>query len=200
MFKAFLGAVAMVAVAGFAPKANAAIVFSDNFNSESHALNYTGFANWDVTAGSVDLIGAGFFNLYPGHGNFVDLDGSTHVPGQMTSDLSFAAGGYTLSFDLGGNARGAVAKTTEISFGDISRQITLAATAGLTHQSFRFNTTGGNLIFTELGKSDLRGNILDNVTLASGVPEPSTWAMMLIGFAGVGLQLRRRQRVISVTA
>jgi len=26
----------------------------------------------------------------------------------------------------------------------------------------------------------------------SAVPEPSTWAMMLIGFAGIGLAMRRR--------
>src|SRR5665213_1011773 len=33
--------------------------------------------------------------------------------------------------------------------------------------------------------------------LASGVPESSTWAMMLIGFGLVGLRLRRRMQVIS---
>ena len=27
-----------------------------------------------------------------------------------------------------------------------------------------------------------------------GVPEPSTWAMMLLGFGGIGWQLRRRRR------
>jgi hypothetical protein len=31
-------------------------------------------------------------------------------------------------------------------------------------------------------------------TPTSGVPEPATWAMMLIGFAGVGAALRRRAR------
>jgi PEP-CTERM motif len=29
---------------------------------------------------------------------------------------------------------------------------------------------------------------------SSGVPEPSTWAMMLIGFAGLGLMAYRRQK------
>jgi len=33
-----------------------------------------------------------------------------------------------------------------------------------------------------------------------GVPELGTWAMMLIGFAGVGAQLRRRDRTITLTA
>jgi hypothetical protein len=33
---------------------------------------------------------------------------------------------------------------------------------------------------------------VDNLSVANGVPEPATWAMMLIGFGLVGLQLRRR--------
>ena len=32
-----------------------------------------------------------------------------------------------------------------------------------------------------------------------GVPEPSTWAMMLIGFGSIGVALRRRRKAISAT-
>lgn len=32
----------------------------------------------------------------------------------------------------------------------------------------------------------------DNITITSAVPEPGTWAMMLLGFAGVGYSMRRR--------
>ncbi len=35
---------------------------------------------------------------------------------------------------------------------------------------------------------------------STAVPELGTWAMMIIGFAGVGLQLRRRARTVSLTA
>jgi hypothetical protein len=31
----------------------------------------------------------------------------------------------------------------------------------------------------------------------SGVPEPSTWAMMLLGFAGLGFAFPRSQRKLS---
>lgn len=39
----------------------------------------------------------------------------------------------------------------------------------------------------------------DNVRayLGSAVPEPSTWAMMLLGFFGVGVTLRRRPRLLA---
>jgi len=28
------------------------------------------------------------------------------------------------------------------------------------------------------------------------VPEPGTWALMLVGFAGIGMSLRRRRRTV----
>ena len=34
---------------------------------------------------------------------------------------------------------------------------------------------------------------LTNATISSGVPEPSTWAMMILGFAGVGFLAYRRR-------
>jgi hypothetical protein len=35
--------------------------------------------------------------------------------------------------------------------------------------------------------------ILGNVSGVSAVPEPSTWAMMILGFAGVGFMAYRRK-------
>jgi len=40
----------------------------------------------------------------------------------------------------------------------------------------------------------------DLIFTTSGVPELSTWAMMIIGFGGVALQMRRRERAIGATA
>ena len=43
--------------------------------------------------------------------------------------------------------------------------------------------------------SDNSGALLVDVTgLASGVPEASTWAMMVLGFAGLGFAAYRRAR------
>ncbi|MCW6531464.1 PEPxxWA-CTERM sorting domain-containing protein [Sphingomonas sp. MMSM20] len=38
------------------------------------------------------------------------------------------------------------------------------------------------------------------VTPPGGVPEPATWAMMLIGFFSIGAALRRRGRVVTIVA
>lgn len=52
-----------------------------------------------------------------------------------------------------------------------------------------FSGRSANFAFDVLG--------VDAATGPGGVPEPATWAMMLIGFGAVGYGLRRRQGAIS---
>ncbi len=42
--------------------------------------------------------------------------------------------------------------------------------------------------------------VLDNLTIGNAVPEPATWAMMIVGFGLIGAAARRRQSVRTVTA
>lgn len=37
-----------------------------------------------------------------------------------------------------------------------------------------------------------------NLSFVSAVPEPATWAMMLIGFGGVGIVIRRRRKTVGL--
>ena len=43
------------------------------------------------------------------------------------------------------------------------------------------------------------GPALDNVSVAA-VPEPASWALMLVGFGGLGAVLRRQRRAVAATA
>ena len=54
-------------------------------------------------------------------------------------------------------------------------------------------TTNGAVLLFSGFPSDFVG--LDNVsvTLNAAVPEPSTWAMLLLGFAGIGFMAYRRK-------
>jgi hypothetical protein len=84
-----------------------------------------------------------------------------------------------------------------VALGNFSQDFTLGSAAGLVSENITFSTSGGFLSFTNLGASDFLGLILDDVTLASNVtavPESSTWAMMILSFAGIGFMAYRRSR------
>ena len=59
--------------------------------------------------------------------------------------------------------------------------------------SFDFVATGQDT-FTISSRDDPGNLVLDNfsVELASGVPEPAVWAMMLVGLFATGAALRKR--------
>jgi hypothetical protein len=46
------------------------------------------------------------------------------------------------------------------------------------------------------GNSDIHNSLVVDIEVPSTVPEPSTWAMMLIGFAGLGLAAPRRKGAV----
>ena len=69
------------------------------------------------------------------------------------------------------------------------------------------STTFANRTFTSLGLTAGTYNFSipsDTITLivpgtgAGAVPEPSTWAMMLIGFGGIGYSMRRRRKTTAI--
>lgn len=227
------GAAAGVLGLLMAGAAQAGIVLSDNFDGETAALNYNGFANWTVSDGTVDVVNHGAFgiNCVGGAGKCVDLDGSTGNAGIMTSSsFAFDVGDIvTLSFQARGNDRGGPldALTAGFNFaapgsgttfasggfgvggglfaGGTSFSFTDAAVASedpyaLYTVGFTAATAGSLRVFINTSGGDNIGPILDDVTLditgrGGVIPEPSTWAMMLLGFGGLGAMLRRRRPV-----
>ena len=63
-----------------------------------------------------------------------------------------------------------------------------------------FSVNSGDILsFSAVGTNDSLGGYVDNITI-SAVPEPATWAMMIIGFASAGLMVRsaRRKQALAV--
>ena len=103
-------------------------------------------------------------------------------------------------------ATGPVTGTYIINFGvdqfsgNFSGTSAATATMGLFDLLFTYNITtgtgrfaGGTGSFNQVGSVDVRGGPPSRLTLNfTAVPEPATWAMMLLGFAGIGLTIRRR--------
>ena len=62
-----------------------------------------------------------------------------------------------------------------------------------------FNLTVDDLFLTKTNLSDPITGHISNVVM-DGVPEPSTWAMMILGFAGIGYVSYQRKRQTTALA
>ena len=189
-------ALCAVAVCGaMASPAQSAVIFSDNFDSYPSTTNATDFGgNWTVTNGTVDVIGNGSFDFYPGNGLYIDLDGSSNDPGDFSSKaLNVAAGTYTLEFVLSGSTRGE-SNTVDVSFGSYSETFTLASNDPIMTYTRTVNFASNSLasIVFKNGGSDNMGALLFNVSVTT-VPEAETAAMMLAGLGIIGSIVRRRK-------
>ena len=114
-----------------------------------------------------------------------------------------------------GNMGQAVVDTHGYVFGSASGQFPLSLETPfvMTTDYLNGKNIGGIFVFgNSNGTTDIGwGNPLSNFptsesvvvslgTMTSGVPEPSTWAMMIFGFAGVGFMAYRRKSKTAVTA
>jgi hypothetical protein len=67
--------------------------------------------------------------------------------------------------------------------------------------TFTWDGVGDVLKFTSIGSGEPSFALLADVSLtgaAGAVPEPSTWAMVLAGFAGLGFLARARRKTVAV--
>lgn len=161
---------------------------------------------------SIDVVGGNYiptknFNwVPPGPGqNTVDLDGS--FPGGISQTITglTSPGNYTLTFDLSVNP------FRKLSLPNTSVLVTIDGNSFLTpvtwtssqsamdyhHISYDFHYDGGDnvLSFFSEDSTGSTGPVIGNIDLfASSAPEPATWAMMLIGFGGLGAALRMNRR------
>ena len=199
-----------------ASRADAAVVFADNFGAPSGGpvfTNYAGtqtFGAWTVTgsgsgpygAAGVDLIGGYWAAPTPGGGS-VDLDGL--APGGITQSITnLAAGSYALSFYLSGNPDGGPStKTVLVTIGNVVVPFTYTVTAANSAMNMNYELKTVNftldsaatipLSFLSLdGGGSPFGAVIGDVSI-SAIPEPTTWAMMIIGFLGLGLMAYRRK-------
>lgn len=186
--------------------AKAAVLIQDNFDVETLGLNYNSFANWNVTDGTVDLIGnGGVFDLIPGNGRYVDLDGSTANSGILASKTAFnfnAGDVVNLVFDLAGDQRNNGLNSVTVTLGSLFNEtFTLPSNQGFTTFTRTINVTSAttaNLAFAGAGGDNI-GLLLDDVILEStaptSVPEPASMlGLLAFGALGIGSLSQRQQQ------
>lgn len=91
----------------------------------------------------------------------------------------------TANFVLTDNA-GDVFNFTNLALGSGENFFGFMGIAGQSIANVSFTTTAG--------VADVRQIRLDESRVTAAVPEPSTWAMMLVGFGAIGFGVRRRRR------
>jgi hypothetical protein len=119
----------------------------------------------------------------------------------LSSVLSFDysptgnANGAAGELVVGGAADGACCVIFNPPSNDFWLQILTFTTAPVFNQlGYSQSSTGSaSLFFTDAANGGSGSVTVQNVTPTPGVPEPSTWAMMLLGFAGLGFMAYRRK-------
>jgi hypothetical protein len=117
---------------------------------------------------------------------------------------------YTVSFWLAGNPDGGdSAKLTVTSVaGSVPGLDIFTVTPGVNTRenmgwqqfNYTFTAFGAQSVLTfASGENNAFGPALDDVSITA-VPEPSTWAFMVLGFGAVGYSLRRRKSYRMVQA
>jgi hypothetical protein len=172
----------------------------------------TTMTGWVVTTNNVAWIGpSNPFGVTGsnGSGYFLDLqgysDGSPYAGVQQTL-ATCATCGYQLTFFLGSDTGAGIPDSITASASGQSQTFTSTNTGQSNlweQETFNFTATGASTTISLLGNTIPGGFYigLDTVDLEqtsgpiSSVPEPSTWAMMILGFAGVGFMAHRRRTV-----
>ena len=138
------------------------------------------------------------------NGFSVDLNGNG--PGAISQTFFLGAGSYTIGFYLSGNPDGGQsAKTVDVTLGSAiftdDPYFTYDTTINSDHnllyvqESFTGPVVGGLVTLTFAGdpNNGAYGPVVGDVTVTAAVPESSTWAMMLLGFCGLGFMAYRRK-------
>jgi PEP-CTERM motif len=193
------------------------ILFFGNVTNASTVDPDTRFTN----NGDAQHLNSNFNSLSPDGGNFMAMDGDGSATGPLDQTITNLTIGktYTLSFDWAG---GELADRTGYdtimltgsfggdAFGTSTYHNTASASdpgsfSGWMNATFTFkaDATSEVLSFLAVG-TPAGGNVppfalLDGVSLTA-VPEPSTWAMMFVGFAGLGYAALRRRRATPAVA
>ena len=153
----------------------------------------------------------------PVGGYFVALDGDSNVAGPLTQAIAGLSAGqtYTLTFYWSAgqvaSRTGATTEQLQVSFGGANvfntSVVNVASQGTVPWMKETVTLTAGSgdgsnlLSFFSAGTPNGRPPIafLDGVSITGGVPEASTWGMLIAGFGLVGVAARRR-KVTAVAA
>jgi hypothetical protein len=207
-FKIALAVFALTAVE-IAPAASSTLI-GQTFNGNIVIIGQddNGFYTIPVFGGPITVGGSGFSADIPVFKQLTEGGFST-ASNQITGDVALAITGNTISVTMNGQVQLFELESTFTGIGGstfmISNSVDSATglMSGVNLDLFS-NFTPNSVDFATFYLGFQPGTSVtqtETLTFASvsAVPEPSTWAMMILGFAGIGFMTYRRSRKSSLT-
>ena len=202
-----LGAAVAASLALSAASASAVTIVNGSFETGPNPGVFTTLGNGDtsITGWTVVGLGVDYIGTYWQASDGVrslDLNGNDQGGvSQMLTGLTVGQT-YNIGFDMAGNPDGGSGvKILVASDGGSQSDVFSFVQGGNTRASmgwqtmnYQFTATGStaNLTFSS-AQNGPYGAALDHVTI-NGVPEPATWALMILGIGGIGGMARYRRR------
>ena len=202
----FAAAFAVAAVAAVPAFAATNLVADGQFSTSGVGTGWGEFTNtpWtNLSDSGVEIGYSPIYGLATVNATGTNLEVNANTFGDVVQTLDLTGGvTYELSYLYGGRPGGGP-QTLDVSLGTLSFTNTgsfgywtgvsgtfTAPTTGAYTLEFKSEATSGNSSY---------GNEITNVSVAA-VPEPASWALMLLGVGGVGGALRLRRRATKVAA
>lgn len=141
-----------------------------------------------LSAGSDDYV---YILGNDGAGASVSLDGTTMLLlGRASARISLPTGVTAFGSDFGLGAHAIGAMTATLYFRDTASPESFELTAAADSQFFGY--TGHEIDHIALVHNESDYMVFDNMSFAQTVPEPETYALMVVGLGLVGVMARRR--------
>ena len=186
---------------------NPALSFNNAGVIQVTGVNTTALTSWSVATNNQYKINR-TYDAFDGD-NSVDLSGTNGIIFQNVTGLTVGTK-YKITFQLSGNPSATVDPRLRLTLTNptASQDFVFdtpvnqsAGNMGWTRVSYNFvagaPTTRVTFSNTLPAAARARGAVIDDVFLTVAVPEPATWAMLLIGFGMVGFAARRRNRALA---
>ena len=171
-------------------------------------FTFTSAAGGGGNSGQGSVVGQGSYGLgsngsFGGNAVYIGVDSATGYA-QLLGTTGYSQIGFFMNYcpNCGGDAP---TISTLNAAGNVITTYNLATLAPISTPSgvnqFQFRgisaTTPNSIYGLRFGGSYIlvTGTATGVVPPPSGVPEPATWAMMMLGFGAMGFALRRRQKV-----
>jgi hypothetical protein len=196
---AVLGASTLV-VAGGAGATN--LIVNGDFSTPNNGGSYSvtpSIPGWiSNTSDGIEVGGSALYGLPCVNAACQNLEVNANTFGSVSQTVTGLTVGasYDLAYLYGGRSDGGP-QILDVSFGGAPVTSNTGSFSVFTPNNFRLvaNATSETLTFASevTAGSPSYGNEVTNVSL-SAVPEPASWALMLIGVAGLGAVTRRRAK------